>query len=186
MGSEAFRIRASAGHVGPRRNRLCLGAFMIVVGAHCLEHLVQAVQIYLMGTPTSQALGLLGEVSPALVSSEWLHFGYNLAVLVGAAHLLPLFAGSARTWWAAALWVQAWHFFEHGLLFAQAQGGFSLFGAEAPTSVVQLLIPRVELHLFYNAIVAVLLSVAFVQKRVKETSRPADPDVETWAAASAA
>lgn len=141
--------------------------FMIVVGAHWLEHLVQAAQIYLVGTPTPQALGLLGEVWPTLVSSEWLHFAYNLVVLFGAALLLPRFVGSARTWWAAAVWVQVWHFFEHGLLFVQAQGGFTLFGAETQTSIAQLLIPRVELHLFYNAIVTVLLVVALVQRRAE-------------------
>lgn len=167
MGSAASQIQVPAGLVGDRRDRLWLAAFIVVVGVHWVEHLTQAAQIYLLGTPAPQALGLLGEVWPRLVSSEWLHFAYNLAVLVGAALLLPLFAGSARTWWAAAVWVQVWHFFEHGLLFVQAQGGFTLFGAETQTSIVQLLIPRVELHLFYNAIVTVLFGVALVQRRAE-------------------
>lgn len=179
-------MRAPAGLLGERRDRLWLAAFMIVVGVHWVEHLVQVAQIYLMRTPVPQALGLLGGVWPQLVSSEWLHFTYNLAVLVGASLLLRLFGGSARTWWAVGVWVQVWHFFEHGLLFAQAQGGFTLFGAETQSSVVQLLIPRVELHLFYNAIVTLLLGVAFVQRKRKDIPPSADPYAKTWAAGPAA
>lgn len=164
IGSIAAAVAASTiGLVGERRNRMWLAAFMIVVAVHWVEHLVQVAQIHLLGTPVPEALGLLGGVWPGLVSSEWLHFTYNLAELVGAAFLLRLFTGSARTWWSAAVWLQVWHFFEHGLLFVQAQGGFTLFGAETQTSIVQLLIPRIELHLFYNAIVTSLLAVALTQ-----------------------
>lgn len=185
MASAASQIQAPAGLVGEGRDRLWLAAFMVVVGVHWVEHLLQAAQIYLLGTPAPQALGLLGEVWPRLVASESLHFTYNLAVLVGAAALLRLFTGSARTWWAAAVWVQVWHFFEHGLLFGQAQGGFTLFGAETQTSIVQLVIPRIELHLFYNAIVTLLLTVAFTQRR-KDLAPSADRYLKTWAAGPAA
>jgi hypothetical protein len=37
-----------------------------------------------------------------------------------------------------------------------------LFGAAKPTSIIQLLIPRVELHLFYNGIVFTPMVIAIV------------------------
>jgi len=82
-----------------------------------------------------------------------LHYGYALIMLVGIWTLLPGFVGRARTWWLAALVIQFWHHIEHALLQGQVIAGRTLFGAPAPTSIVQLWIPRVELHLFYNTVV---------------------------------
>jgi len=72
---------------------------------------------------------------------------------VGIVLLRSGFTGTARTWWTVALGMQIWHHFEHLLLLGQALTDHPLFGAAQPTSIVQLLAPRVELHLFYNAIV---------------------------------
>jgi hypothetical protein len=81
-------------------------------------------------------------------------------MLVGIWTLLPGFVGRARTWWLAALVIQFWHHIEHALLQGQVIAGRTLFGAAAPTSIVQLWIPRVELHLFYNTVVFVPMMVA--------------------------
>jgi hypothetical protein len=51
--------------------------------------------------------------------------------------------------------VQFWHHIEHALLQGQAILDHNLFGSPVPMSIVQLWIPRVELHLFYNSIVFV-------------------------------
>ena len=56
--------------------------------------------------------------------------------------------------------IQFWHHIEHALLQAQVITGHTLFGAAAPTSIVQLWIPRLELHLFYNSVVFVPMVVA--------------------------
>jgi hypothetical protein len=82
--------------------------------------------------------------------------------LLGVLLLWSAFTGVARKWWNAALVISIWHLFEHTLLFAQAQGGFALWGAKEPTSVLQLVLPRVELHLFYNSLVTVPIVVAMV------------------------
>src|SRR5229473_2029213 len=74
--------------------------------------------------------------------------------------LLPGFVGRSRTWWVAALVIQFWHHIEHALLQGQVIAGRTLFGAAAPTSIVQLWIPRVELHLFYNTLVFIPMIVA--------------------------
>jgi len=149
---------------GPR-HRLWVGLFMIVVIAHWAEHIVQAVQVYVLRLPRPEALGLLGAVWPWLSRSEWLHYGYALVMLAALIALRHGFTGRARQWWGLALALQAWHHVEHLLLLLQAQTGHNLFGSAVPASVLQLFVPRVELHLFYNAVVFVPMVVAVVLHR---------------------
>jgi hypothetical protein len=144
---------------GPWHKR-ALQAFMIIVIAHLAEHLVQAFQVYVLAWPPHQAGGILGQAFPWLVHSEVLHYGYALIMLVGIWTLLPGFVGQSRAWWLAALGIQFWHHIEHALLQGQVIAGRTLFGAPAPTSIVQLWIPRLELHLVYNTLVLVPMLVA--------------------------
>jgi len=137
-----------------------LSFYLIVVAAHWLEHGVQAIQIYVLGRPPAQALGLVGSSFPALVSSEALHYGYAMFMLAGLALLRPGFTGSARKWWTAALVIQVWHFVEHLLLLGQVVVGANLLDKPKPVSIIQLVIPRVELHLLYNMLVLVPLLIA--------------------------
>jgi hypothetical protein len=127
--------------------------FMAIVLAHWAEHFAQAYQVYVRGWPRNHAHGALGLIFPWLVASEALHYGYALIMLAGLALLRPAFLGRARAWWDVALLLQIWHHFEHALLLGQAMVHKNLFGSPVPVSLVQLVIPRVELHLFYNAIV---------------------------------
>ena len=136
------------------RHELALRLFMLVVLAHWSEHLLQAFQIYALGWPVPQALGALGYLYPWLVRSEVLHYGYALIMLTGLWVLRDGFRGTAdRRWWTIALVIQFWHHIEHALLQIQAITGHNLFGSPVPTSIAQLWVPRVELHLFYNTIV---------------------------------
>ncbi len=134
--------------------------FSVIVVAHWAEHLVQAFQIWALGWARPESRGVLGLAYPWLVTEEWLHYGYALIMLVGLAVLMPAFAGRGRWWWGLALGIQVWHHFEHLILFAQAQTGNHLLGNAVPTSVVQLLLPRVELHLFYNVAVFIPMLIA--------------------------
>jgi hypothetical protein len=144
---------------GPK-HRVALTIFMIVIAGHWVEHLIQAGQVFMLGWPRPEARGALGQVWPWLVKSEWLHYGYAIAMLVGLLVLRPGFHGPARSWWNAALGLQIWHFAEHALLLGQALTAQPLFGRPEPTSVVQLVMPRVELHLFYNAVVFTPMVIA--------------------------
>lgn len=144
---------------GPRHKR-ALTIFMAVVLAHLAEHLVQAFQVYVLSWPRHDARGMLGQWFPWLVHSEVLHYGYAAIMLVGIWMLLPGFVGRARHWWLAALVIQFWHHIEHALLQGQVVAGGNLFGSPTPISIVQLWIPRVELHLLYNSLVFVLMVVA--------------------------
>ena len=136
------------------RHELALRLFMVIVLAHWIEHLLQAVQIYLLGWPVPEARGALGVFFPWLIKSESLHYGYALVMLAGLWMLRGGFTGKVdRFWWTLALWIQFFHHIEHGVLQAQAIVGHNLMGRPVPTSLLQLWVPRVELHLFYNTIV---------------------------------
>jgi hypothetical protein len=136
------------------RHELALRLFMVIVLAHWIEHLLQAVQIYLLGWPVPEARGALGVFFPWLIKSESLHYGYALVMLAGLWMLRGGFTGKVdRFWWTLALCIQFFHHIEHGVLQAQAIVGHNLMGRPVPTSLLQLWVPRVELHLFYNTIV---------------------------------
>ncbi len=134
--------------------------YMAVVVLHWVEHISQAAQIWIMGMPRPESLGALGLAAPWLVKTEVLHFGYALFMLAGLFLLRPGFVGAARTWWTVSLVIQSWHFIEHSLLQLQAILGFNFFGSQVPASIVQLWVPRPELHLIYNAIVFLPMIIA--------------------------
>ena len=145
---------------GPQ-HELALRLFTVVVLAHWAEHLLQAFQIYGLGWPVPEARGLLGYFYPWLVTSEALHYGYALVMLVGLLLLRPGFTGVLdRRWWTIALGIQFFHHFEHLLLQSQAISGHYFFGRPVPTSLIQYWVPRVELHLFYNTIVFIPMVIA--------------------------
>jgi hypothetical protein len=165
---------AAMAAINGRYHRVALNGFMIVVLAHWAEHLVQAYQVWVLDRPRPAARGVLGQFFPWLVTSEWLHYAYAIVMLVGLFLLRPGFAGRARTWWTVALVIQFWHHVEHLLLLVQAQTDTFFFGATVPTSVAQVLVPRVELHLFYNSIVFIPMVVAvYLHLRPNERERRA-------------
>jgi hypothetical protein len=153
-------INALIARLNGKWHRQALRIFMIIVLAHWVEHLMQAFQVYALGWRRTQANGALGMLFPWLVASEWLHYLYAIIMLIGLILLHPAFKGHARLWWTIALAIQVWHHFEHLLLLGQALTHTTLFGAPAPTSILQLLFPRMELHLFYNAVVFVPMLIA--------------------------
>lgn len=142
-------------------HKRALNLFMVVVLAHWAEHLAQAYQIYVLGWPRPQAGGVLGLFFPWLVSSEILHYGYAIVMLIGIWTLRAGFSGTSRKWWTIALVIQFWHHIEHFVLQWQALTHHFWFGSPVPVSFLQLLFPkfRVEIHLFYNAIVFVPMMI---------------------------
>ncbi|MEO7191566.1 MAG: hypothetical protein ABI051_10975 [Vicinamibacterales bacterium] len=138
-----------------------LRVFMVIVLAHWAEHLAQAFQIYALGWPVPASRGVLGLYYPWLIKSEALHYGYALVMLIGLFLLRKGFTEPREhRWWTIALCIQFFHHIEHALLQTQALTGHYFFGRPVPTSLVQLWIPRVELHLFYNTIVFIPMVIA--------------------------
>jgi hypothetical protein len=165
--------RLSIAALNGRYHSLALKVYMFIVVAHWAEHLVLAYQIWVLDRPRPAARGVLGQLFPWLITSEWLHYGYAIVMLAGLLLLRPGFAGQARAWWTVALLIQFWHHIEHLLLLIQAQIGTNFFGGTVPTSIAQLIIPRVELHLFYNSIVFIPMVIA-----VYLHMRPNDRDLQ--------
>ncbi|MGN6133453.1 MAG: hypothetical protein ACTHOU_03090 [Aureliella sp.] len=141
-------------------HRESLYFYTAIVLAHWLEHLVQATQIYVLGWPIPESRGILGAFFPWLIKSEALHYGYALVMLIAFWILRKGFVGLSRKWWMLAFWIQFWHHIEHALLQGQVIFQHNLFDSPVPMSMLQLLIPRVELHLFYNTIVFIPMIMA--------------------------
>ena len=169
MSAAAHSTRiGSAGELGVYQklnsvwHRRALNLFMFIVLAHWAEHLAQSWQIYVLGWPRPKAGGFLGLIYPWLVSSELMHYGYAIVMLIGLWVLRSGFSGTSRKWWTIALVIQFWHHIEHAVLQYQAITGHYWFGSPVPISFVQLLMPkfRPELHLFYNAIVFIPMVIA--------------------------
>ncbi|HEX7121824.1 MAG TPA: hypothetical protein VF178_05580, partial [Gemmatimonadaceae bacterium] len=158
------------------QHELALRVFMVIVLAHWLEHLVQGIQVYVLGWPVPEARGVLGLFYPWLIKSEALHYGYALVMLAGLWILRSGFTGRIdHRWWIIAFWIQFFHHIEHGILQVQALTGHNLFDRPVPTSLVQLWVPRVELHLFYNTIVFIPMVLAMYYHLfppAQEESRP--------------
>jgi hypothetical protein len=151
------------GLLNTRYHKMALMIYAAVVIGHWAEHVAQAIQVYALHWPRPQANGALGLWFPVLVKSEWLHYGYAVLMMIAFIILRHGFTGQARTWWNVAMWIQIWHHFEHLLLLVQAMTGAYLLGAKVPTSIAQLVFPRIELHLFYNTIVTIPMVVAMVK-----------------------
>jgi hypothetical protein len=143
------------------QHEVALRLFMVIVLAHWGEHLLQGLQIYVLGWPVPEARGLIGHFFPWLIQSETLHYAYALVMLIGLWVLRSGFTGVLdRRFWMIALAIQFFHHIEHLLLILQSTTGYYLGGRPVPTSIAQLWIPRVELHLFYNTIVFIPMVVA--------------------------
>lgn len=157
---------------GSRRLTVGLWVFVLVVVAHWGEHLAQAYEIWGLDWSLKQSRGILGLPFPWLITTEWLHYGFAVIMLTGLILLRHAFTGTARRWWGLALKIQIWHHFEHLLLLVQALSHHNFFGASVPTSIIQLIAPRVELHLFYNTVVTIPMVVAMVLKTRSERPEP--------------
>jgi hypothetical protein len=154
------RSAGFSGSLNTRWHEIALKGFLVIVLFHWLEHIVQAYQFFVLHWPRPMSMGLVGMYYPWLMKSEVLHYGFALVMLIGLWVLRKGFTGTSHTWWMVAFWIQFWHHFEHLILFYQAQTHRFWFGGAVPTSVGQIWIPRIELHLIYNALVFIPMVVA--------------------------
>ena len=146
--------------INTRWHKVALLSFAVIVLFHWLEHIVQAYQFFVMHWTRPMSMGLLGMYYPWLMKTETLHYGFALVMLIGLWVLRKGFTGTSYKWWMAAFWLQFYHHFEHLILFYQAQTHRYWFGGTVPTSIGQIWIPRIELHLIYNALVFIPMVVA--------------------------
>jgi hypothetical protein len=168
-------------------HEIALRTFMVIVLGHWSEHLAQAFQIYVLHWPVPEARGVLGIFFPWLIKSEALHYGYAVVMLIALFLLRKGFtAPKEHLWWTVALGIQFFHHIEHFLLQYQAASGHYFFGRPVPTSLVQLWVPRVELHLFYNTIVFIPMVVAMYYHMFPDPSAGKPRCTCAWDSGSAA
>ena len=109
-------------------------AVVAIQGGHVVEHIVQLLQVSVLGVPEQDALGLLGYVLQFNGTEEWLHLGYNAFYLLALYVLiLPLWRitpavvpSSAFVFFiTASVWLETWHMVEHGVIMSHviANGG---------------------------------------------------------------
>lgn len=146
---------------GPWHGRALIFLFAPIL-FHMLEHVTQAVQVFVLDVDRADALGLLGMWMADLIRGETLHFGFAVYTLLSILLVGGSAVGMARTFGLLAVAVQAWHLFEHSLLIFQRTTDHFFFGASEPTSIAQLLIPRVELHFMYNGVVFSAIVIALL------------------------
>lgn len=156
----ALYYRQFNNSINSNKHEVALRIYTFIVLAHWAEHLVQAFQIFILKWPRAQSLGLLGNWFPWLISSELLHYSYALLMLMGLWILRIGFVGRGKKWWMISFYIQFWHHFEHLLLQMQVLFKHNLLHSPVPMSVLQLFIPRVELHLFYNTVVFIPMALA--------------------------
>jgi hypothetical protein len=145
-----------------------MGIFIITIILHLSEHFTQTSQVYICGWDRDEAKGLLGLAYPQLVDAEWFHFSYAFEMLIGLQIFKRSFIGKAEIWWKLSIYLQIWHLFEHTLLVFQDISGINLFGSIVPVSIIQLFIPRIELHLFYNILVLIPMVVSMLIVLIKK------------------
>jgi hypothetical protein len=146
-----------------------MSAVVAIQGGHVVEHVVQLLQVFALGVPEDDALGLLGYVLQFNGTEEWLHLGYNTLYLVALYVLiLPLWritpaVISTRAFWffvVASVWIESWHIVEHGVIISHviANGGCPCPGI----GDVALGLSDTILHFFYNAIAYAGVVYAYV------------------------
>jgi hypothetical protein len=142
---------------------------VIVQGIHVVEHIIQLIQVFVLGVPDDQALGLLGYVFQFQGTEEWLHLGFNAAYLA-ALYLLvrPLRARVPRPVpvWAFAVFLlgavglESWHLVEHLVIIGHVLANH---GCPCPgIGDVALGTTDTLLHFGYNALTYEALLVPYV------------------------
>ena len=141
---------------------------MLIQGVHVIEHVIQLIQVFILGVPEEDALGLLGYVYQFKGTEEFLHLGFNASYLLAlfllivplkrrTPHPVPVWAFTTFAVGAVAL--ESWHMVEHIVIITHAlqNNGCPCPGIlDAATGI-----PDTVLHFFYNAITYAAVVVPF-------------------------
>ena len=135
-----------------------LGFLAVAQSAHLLEHVAQMIQIHVMHLTGAGAQGIVGQLN-----LEWVHFTWNVIVLISLLALLPRFP--TNPWLIAVTPLAGWHFVEHAVMIATyiqtgvpgtpgllSSGGLAFGG---------LPLARPDLHFLYNLLETIPLLIAW-------------------------
>jgi hypothetical protein len=160
----------------PKVDRWFFGFYAAVVliqGVHVIEHHIQLVQVFVLGIPDKEALGLLGYVFQFQGTEEWLHLAFNagyvfaLILLAWGFFLSPAARSIVPGWALAAFLVlgvglELWHVNEHIVIISNV---IANDGCPCPGILDERLgISDTLLHYGYNmvAYIATLLPFLFL------------------------
>lgn len=136
-----------------------LGFLALSQTAHLLEHIAQMIQIHVVHLTGASAQGIVGQLNV-----EWVHFIWNVFVLVAILALLPRFP--RNPWLIAVAPLAAWHFVEHSVMIATyirtGVAGSPGFLSSGGLIAGGLPITRPDLHFLYNLVETVPLLGAWV------------------------
>jgi hypothetical protein len=144
-------------------------AVVAIQGGHVVEHIVQLVQVSLLGVAEEDALGLLGYVLQFNGTEEWLHLGYNTFYLLALyALIIPLWRitpavlplSAFAFFITASVGLETWHMVEHGVIISHviANGGCPCPGiGDAALGLSDTI-----LHFVYNAIAYAGIAYAYI------------------------
>lgn len=146
-----------------------------VQGLHVVEHVIQLVQVYVLGVPDDLAFGLLGYVFQVQGTEEWLHLVFNVtyltALLLLVAPLRKVVPDAVPRWAFAAflfgVGLESWHNVEHAVIISNV-----IRNAGCPCPGIgdaALGITDTVLHFFYNlvAYLATVPAFAFYISRTR-------------------
>jgi hypothetical protein len=156
---------------------------VVVQGGHVVEHIIQLIQVFVLGVPENDALGLLGYVFAFQGTEEWLHIVFNatyLAALVVIAWTLlgsPVARSLVPRWSLVAflifgVWLEGWHVVEHIVIIANV---IANNGCPCPGILdARLGVSDTILHFGYNAIAyaATVLPLAYVIRHGRRSGEP--------------
>ena len=141
---------------------------VVVQGVHVIEHIIQLVQVYVLGIPDDKALGILGYILQLQGTEEWLHLVFNVTYLSALLLLVVPLRGvvpDAVPRWAYAAFLfgvslEGWHNIEHAVIISNVlrNGGCPCPGI----GDVALGITDKVLHFSYNALAYTATLPAFV------------------------
>ena len=132
---------------------------VITQGGHVIEHVVQMIQIHILGLKGLEARGVFGALD-----IEWVHFIWN--TWVGVAVLLLLYRFRKNPWlWLTAV-IAGWHEIEHifimSVYLTTVKAGTPGLLAKGGLIAGGLPLVRPDLHFLYNLIETTPLVIGFV------------------------
>ena len=147
-----------------RRHYGALGLFYLLVlsqTGHVLEHVAQVTQLHVLDKTGKEAHGVFGTLDV-----EWVHFGWNAAILVAVVYLFVHYRRNAWLW--LALLLAGWHQVEHTYILSvylqTGQMGTPGLLAAGGALGGGLPVRRPDLHFLYNVLETTPLVLGFLHE----------------------
>jgi hypothetical protein len=157
-------------------------AVVVIQGGHVVEHIIQLIQVFVLGVPDDQALGLLGYVFAFQGTEEWLHIVFNVLYLTSlvviawglwrspaARSVVPRLAMTAFIF---GVTLEGWHVVEHVVIISNVVANN---GCPCPGILdARLGVSDTVLHFGYNALAysATIPPFAYLLRHRRQLAKP--------------